>query len=215
MPELVPLPEPPSEPTDQKSSGDVSDRDLLLAMAEGDEGALDRLIDRKTGPLLQLGWRVTGDREDARDVAQLTFVRAWEHRERYNPRYSPNTWLYRIATNLAIDLVRSRNTRDRNSEPVRHHYVRLADSRRTSVAQLEEREVTRILHELAGELTERQRAVFVLREVERLPSSEVAAILGCRASTVRNHLFAARKVLRRALEERYPEYVARRRGGGE
>ncbi len=187
-----------------------SDRDLLLAMAEDDEGALDALIERKSRALLQVAWRVTGDREDARDVAQLTFVRAWEHRTRYDPRYSPNTWLYRIATNLAIDVVRSRNTRERQSDPVRHHFVRLADSRRSSVAELEEREITRILHELSTALSERQRAVFVLREVEGLPSAEVAQILGCRASTVRNHLFTARKTLRRELAARYPEYSAGR-----
>lgn len=187
---------------------DLSDRELLLVLATGDDCALDELINRKSGALLQLAWRVVGDREDARDIVQLTFLRAWEHRERYNADYSPNTWLYRIATNLGIDLLRSRSARYRQSEPVRTHFVRLADLQRSSVAELEDREVTRILHELSTELTDRQRAVFVLREVEGLASAEVAEILGCRASTVRNHLFAARKTLRRELGRRYPEYAA-------
>ena len=64
-----------------------------------------------------------------------------------------------------------------------------------------------IFRELAAELTEKQRTVFVLREVEGLPSKEVAEVLGCRESTVRNHLFNARKYLRRAIVERYPEYA--------
>ena len=195
---------------------ELEDRALLLALAEGEEAALDELIDRKSGPLLQLAWRVVGDREDARDIVQLTFLRAWEHRERYDPRFSPNTWLYRIATNLGIDLLRSRRTKNRQSEPVRSHFVRLADLRRTSMGELEDREVTSILHELAAVLSERQRAVFVLREVEGLPSAKVAEILGCRASTVRNHLFSARKILRLELVRRYPEYSAglRRREDG-
>lgn len=187
-----------------------SDRELLGTLADGDEAALDELVRRKSAPLLQLAWRMVGDREEARDIVQLTFVRAWEHRRRYDPRFSPNTWLYRIATNLAIDLLRSRATRQRQSEPVRRHFVRLADGRRRSLGELEDREVARILHELAGELTDRQRAVFVLSEVEGLPSAEVAEVLGCRASTVRNHLFAARKTLRRELARRYPEYTAGR-----
>lgn len=193
---------------------ELEDRALLLALADGEEAALDELIDRKSGPLLQLAWRVVGDREDARDIVQLTFLRAWEHRQRYDPRFSPNTWLYRIATNLGIDLLRSRKAKNRHSEPVRNHFVRLADLRRTSIGELEDREVTSILHELAGVLSERQRAVFILREVEGLPSADVAEILGCRSSTVRNHLFAARKVLRLELIRRYPEYSAglRRRG---
>ncbi len=188
---------------------ELADRELLLELASGNERALDELIERKSRPLLQLAWRVVGDREDARDVEQLTFLRVWEHRERYNPRYSPNTWIYRIATNLGIDVVRARATRQRQSEPVRNHFVRLTDSRHSSMADLEDRDVTRILHELASDLTERRRAVFVLREVEGMPSAQVAEILGCRASTVRNHLFAARKVLRRELGRRYPEYAAR------
>lgn len=187
---------------------ELADRELLLELADGNERALDELIERKSRPLLQLAWRVVGDREDARDVVQLTFLRVWENRQRYNPRFSPNTWLYRIATNLGIDVVRARGARQRQSEPVRHHFVRLADLRRSSMADLEDQEVTRILHELSGELSERQRAVFVLREIEGLPSAQVAEILGCQASTVRNHLFAARKVLRRELGRRYPEYVA-------
>jgi RNA polymerase sigma-70 factor (ECF subfamily) len=176
---------------------------------------LDELITRKSGPLLQLAWRIVGDREEARDIVQLTFVRAWEHRDRYDPRFSPNTWLYRIATNLGIDLLRSRAARRRQSEPVRCHFVRLADGRRRGLGELEQREVERILHELAGALTERQRAVFVLSEVEGLASAEVAEILGCRASTVRNHLFAARKTLRRELARRYPEYALGRAGSVE
>ncbi|MCZ6507208.1 MAG: RNA polymerase sigma factor [Acidobacteria bacterium] len=193
---------------------ELEDRELLLALADGEEAALDELIDRKSAPLLQLVWRVVGDREDARDIVQLTFLRAWQHRERYDPRFSPNTWLYRIATNLGIDLLRSRMAKNRRREPVRSHFVRLADLRRSSVGELEDREVTSILHELADALSERQRAVFVLREVEGLPSAEVAEILGCQASTVRNHLFSARKILRRELVRRYPEYSAglRRRG---
>ena len=61
--------------------------------------------------------------------------------------------------------------------------------------------------ELAGDLTEKQRTIFLLREVEGLPSKEVAEITGCRESTVRNHLFNARRVLRQAVLERYPEYA--------
>ncbi len=202
-----------SDASDRASLADLSDRDLLLALAAGDESALDELIGRKSGPLLQLAWRIIGAREEARDIVQLTFLRAWENRARYDPRFSPNTWLYRIATNLGIDLLRSRGARNRQIEPVRRHFIRLADSRRSSFGDLEEREVTAILHELADELSERQRAVFVLREVEGLASAEVAAILGCKASTVRNHLFAARKTLRRELAARYPEYVSSRSAG--
>ena len=164
---------------------------------------------RKTPPLLQLAFRMLGDREEARDVVQVTFLRAWSHRARYDRRWSPNTWLYRIATNLAIDQLRARRSRQRASEPMRLHLRRVADAgRRGELGRLGGQEVRGILEELAGELSERQRAVFMLREVEGLASPEVARILGCKSSTVRNHLFAARRILRRELARRYPEYAA-------
>ncbi len=92
----------------------------------------------------------------------------------------------------------------------------MADARhRRDLGSITGREVEGILAELAGALSERQRAVFLLREVEGLSSPEVARILGCKSSTVRNHLFAARRVLRRELARRYPEYAGRLAPGGE
>ncbi len=187
---------------------EASDAELLHALGRGDELALDELINRKTRPLLLLATRIVGDEDDARDVVQLTFLRLWDHRDRYDARFSPNTWIYRIATNLAIDHLRSLRSRQRATEPVRAHLRRVSDDRDEREASgLQQREVQAIFHELAGELTEKQRAVFLLREVEGLSSDEVAAIVGCQESTVRNHLFNARKLLRRALLERYPEYA--------
>jgi RNA polymerase sigma-70 factor (ECF subfamily) len=69
-------------------------------------------------------------------------------------------------------------------------------------------EVAAIFRELAAELSEKQRMAFLLKEVEGLSSAEVAEVMGCRESTVRNHLFNARRYLRRELTKRYPEYAA-------
>jgi RNA polymerase sigma-70 factor (ECF subfamily) len=186
---------------------ELSDRDLLERLRENDERALEELVTRKTKPLLQAVVRILGDLEEARDIVQVTFFKVWENRSKFDDRFSPNTWIYRIATNLAIDHLRARQSRERSSEPARRHFQLMADnSAGTSGPKLEEREVSRIFAELADDLTEKQRAIFVLREVEGRTSEEVAALVGCRESTVRNHLFHARKVLRAALRERYPEY---------
>jgi RNA polymerase sigma-70 factor (ECF subfamily) len=188
---------------------DVSDRDLLLALRGGDEAALDELIGRKTKPLLQLVSRILGDLEEARDVVQVTFFKVWENRHKFDERWSPNTWIYRIASNLAIDHLRARRSRERSHEPVRQHLRQVADSRaHRDLSRLQQGEVAAIFRELAAALSEKQRMVFLMREVEGLSSPEVAAILGCRESTVRNHLFNARKYLRGELLRRYPEYAA-------
>jgi RNA polymerase sigma-70 factor, ECF subfamily len=188
---------------------EVSDRDILLAMREGDESALDELIGRKTRPLLQLCQRILGgDAEDARDVVQVTFFKVWENRKKFDDRWSPNTWIYRIASNLAIDHLRSRKSRERSQEPVRQHLLHVADGRANrDLSRVQQTEVAAIFRELAAGLSEKQRMVFLLRELEGLSSPEVAEILECRESTVRNHLFNARKYLRRELLRRYPEYA--------
>lgn len=187
---------------------EASDKELLQALCAGDETALDEIIGRKTEPLLKLVYRILNDAEEARDIVQMTFFKLWQNRDRFDERWSPNTWIYRIATNLAIDNLRSRRSRLRTLEPMRLHLQDLGDDRtRRQRSEIHESEVMAIFHELAADLTDKQRMVFLLREVEGLPSKEVSEIVGCRESTVRNHLFNARKLLRRELLERYPEYV--------
>jgi RNA polymerase sigma-70 factor (ECF subfamily) len=189
---------------------ELTDRDLLLALRDGSEAALNELIGRKTRPLVQLAQRILGDAEEARDVVQVTFFKVWENRRKFDDRWSPNTWIYRIASNLAIDHLRARRSREKSSEPVRQHLRQVADGRaQRDLSRLEQGEVAAIFRELATGLSEKQRLVFLLREVEGLSSQEVAEIVGCRESTVRNHLFNARKQLRRELVRRYPEYASR------
>lgn len=199
---------------------EADDRAVLEILRSGkngeDEEALDEMIRRKTRPLVQVAARILGDEEEARDVVQVTFVRLWENRDRYDPHYSPNTWIYRITTNLAIDLLRSRRSRERSDEPFRHHLRRVEDGRSLrALADLQLREVGRIFRELADKLSEKQRLVFLLKEVEGLSSTEVAEIAGCRESTVRNHLFNARRTLRKEILEKYPEYAKSWRGASE
>lgn len=205
MPELV-----YSENRHRQELAETSDRELLLALAKDDEAALDQLIRRKTPPILRLALRIVGNQEDARDVAQLTFLRVWENRSRFDDHYSPNTWIYRIATNLAIDHLRSRRSRERTHEPFRHHLQRVSEGRRSeNLEQLQEKEIAVVFQRLARELSEKQRIAFTLRELEGLSTPEVARIMGCRQSTVRNHLFNARRTLRRELLRLYPEYAGR------
>ena len=191
----------------QQSWTAAADTEVMAAVQDGDEKAFDELIRRKTQPLLQVVTRITRDREEARDIVQVVFLRVWEKRRRFDPRWSPNTWIFRIAVNLAIDQVRWRQTREQALRPLGTHLRSLKNPGARTLADLEDREVTGILERLSEGLTEKQRWVFLLAGVERLGSDEVGQILGCKASTVRNHLFAARKRLRQELTRQYPEYA--------
>lgn len=178
----------------------------MEALQQDEERALDELIARKSNGLMSVASRMLGDREEAKDIVQITFVRIWEHRHEFRDRWSPNTWIYRIATNLTIDHLRARQRRDR-AIIAAGSSLRAVDTEHRSLAELQYREVGEIFLKLVGCLSDRQRLVFVLRAIEGLDTKEVAAIVGCRVSTVRNHLFVARRKLRRELEVYYPEYA--------
>jgi RNA polymerase sigma-70 factor (ECF subfamily) len=186
----------------------LTDSELLSATGRGDQQAFAELVERKTGPLLHLAFRIVGDREEAKDLVQLAFLRAWEHRERYDPRWSANTWLYRITTNLGIDYIRAQTTRRSKVEPVRHYLRAVHSKPAAGFESVMAGETLAILRDLASSLSTRQRKAFWLREVEGLSSKEVSEVLECSESTVRNHLFAARVKLRRELTRRFPEYAA-------
>ena len=199
MPSLV------RSPPDRRLWQEVSDRELMRALQQDEEGALDELIARKAAGLANVAGRILGDAEEAKDIVQITFVRVWEHRCEFRDRWSPNTWIYRIATNLTIDQLRARQRRDR-ALGVAGLALRAVDSERKSLAELQQGEVDEIFSKVVDCLTDRQRTVFVLRAIEGFDTKEVAAMIGCRASTVRNHLFIARRKLKRELEASFPEY---------
>lgn len=196
-----------------RSDRRLDDREAAAAARRGDEQAFARLVERHSGGLHRTVARILNDDTEAWDVVQMAFVRAWQRLDSYDPRYSFATWLYRIGTNLAIDLLRSRSSRERAHQAGMDHRLRLIGDREPVSERVDGLEVDRILGQLVHELTPQQRGAFVLREVEGYDTAEVAEMLGCSPTTVRNHVFQARKVLRRSLTERFPEYVPSRYRG--
>ncbi len=186
-------------------SAERDDRELAAAALKGDEDAFASLVRRHQAGVRRCAARILGDDEEARDIAQVAFVKAWENLAKYDPAWSFSTWVYRIASNLAIDVLRSRDSRDRTHQT---HLRLVGDSEGpTAPRDLAEGEVKRIFAELANLLSPSQRVAFVLREVEGHATSEVAQAMGCTEATVRNHVFQARTLLRRELATRYPEYL--------
>lgn len=190
--------------------------ELIRAAAGGDARAFDRLVQDKRELVVRTAYQVTGDLEDARDVAQKVFIRLWRILERYDRERRFDTWLYRITVNAAIDHLRARGPRgaiqalpEDPSALGRLGGIREPEADRA----LDLAELQRAFLRLAAGLSPKQRAAFVLREIQGLETAEVARILGVRESTVRNHLHQARRVLRAGLERDYPSLVPIRRGG--
>jgi RNA polymerase sigma-70 factor (ECF subfamily) len=193
--------------------------DLIRRAAGGDRRAFDRLVVVKRERVVRTAYQVTGDLEDARDVAQSVFLRLWHVLPRFDPGQRFDTWLYRITVNAAIDLLRSRGPKGM-LQPLPDDPSVLGVDEAAQVdldAALDLRDVQRAFMHLAARLSPKQRAAFVLKEIEGLETAEVARILDVTESTVRNHLLQARRTLRAGLEREYPSLCppARRKGGSE
>jgi len=199
-----------SRQREEKKAAEADDRELALRARAGDSVAFETLVVRKTPAVVSVARRIIGDAEEARDVAQLVFLRVWDSLGRYDEKYSFNTWLYKIATNLSIDFLRANRSREK-AHGATLHLVRRREASIEDEAtlSLEASQVARLFETVSSGLTEKQKAAFVLRELEDLDSSEVAAALGCRESTVRNHLFNARKALQKRLRKDYPSLLTR------
>lgn len=192
--------------------------DLIRAAAGGDRRAFDRLVVVKRERVVRTAYQVTGDLEDARDVAQSVFLRLWHVLPRFDPGQRFDTWMYRITVNAAIDLLRARGPKG-FLQPLPEDLSALgAEGEHPGPApdaSLGLADVQRAFLRLAARLGPKQRAAFVLREIEGLETSEVARILDVTESTVRNHLLQARRALRAGLEREYPSLIPKGRGKGE
>jgi RNA polymerase sigma-70 factor (ECF subfamily) len=189
-----------------------SDRQLALLARDGDLVAFESLVARKTPAVISVARRILGNTEDARDVAQMVFLRVWEQLGRYDEQYSFNTWLYRITTNLAIDLLRSTRSREKAHGATLFLIRARQEGSADDASRLaEDAELSRLFHRISGAMSGKQKAAFVLREMEDRDTREIAEILGCGESTVRNHLFNARRVMRRELARIYPALLGRGR----
>ena len=197
-----------SQSRDRQVSADLPDRDLAIRARSGEMVAFETLVTRKTSAVVSLARRIVGNTEDARDVAQMVFLRVWNEIHRYDEKYSFNTWLYRIATNLAIDFLRSSRSRER-AHGATLHIVREREESSASDAtrNAEDAELARLFETVSGRLSEKQKAAFVLREMQDCETKEIAEILGCGESTVRNHLFNARRILRKEIGRLFPEFL--------
>jgi RNA polymerase sigma-70 factor (ECF subfamily) len=181
----------------------VDDAVLVRQAQAGDEQAFGELARRYEGKLRVYVLRMVGEEETARELVQEAFLRAWANLPRYDPTFRFSTWLFRIAHNLAVDNLRrgrhqwvSLETVDEDGE-VRE--LPLASSGRSPLEQLANKELARALEEAIAQLPAHLRELVVLRHMVGLAYQEIAELKGLPLGTVKNKLFRAHSVLRKAL----------------
>ena len=181
--------------------------DSLRAAARGDRKAFEEVVLLRRDVVVRIARRIVGDPEDARDVAQAVFLKLWKVIRRFDVERRFDTWLYRITVNAAIDHLRERGPRGMIQSLPDDPSALAAGGADGAAREVDLAELRRAFLRLAAGLAPKQRAVFVLREIEGLDTPEIAKALGVAESTVRNHLLQARQILRRGLLRDYPGLV--------
>ncbi len=175
----------------------LDDSALVAAYRAGHREAFDHLVVRHRRSVYQLCYRFVGNHEDATDLGQEVFLRAYRALDRFKEDASVGTWLYRIAVNLCLNKVSSRTQRtepleDRHAPPSREP---------DAVSRLVEAERARRVREAIARLPKRQRATLILRVYQELPHQDIARVLGSSVGAVKANFFHALRNLRRLLED--------------
>lgn len=191
------VPDPPKIPAEEAAR--EAERRMIAGCLEGRPGAFQELVDSFRGRLIRTAYGIVRNVEDAKDLAQEAFLRAFQALDRFDTSRPLAPWLLTIVSRLAIDKVRKAK-RFRNIQP---EVSQRMDDRPAAApdAGLQKGEAQVYLAAAFEQLDGRARSVLTLKEVEGLSNDEVAEILGIKASTVRVHLFKTRQKLRKLMEE--------------
>jgi RNA polymerase sigma-70 factor, ECF subfamily len=188
---------------------ETTDATFVARARTGDSDAFRVLVERHSRALFRLAFRMTGNQQDAEDVVQESFLRAYKQLGKFDERATFGTWLYRIAANCSLDLVRSRKRRSEHVVPAGG--IEGNEGVEEIVSQLPTHDPTPERMALSGEVRERvleameelspnERTAFVLRHFEGMCIEEVSRVLECQPGAAKHSVFRAVQKLRRSLE---------------
>ncbi len=186
------------------SSSPDSDHDLIRRVQSGDAAAFDALVERYKGRLYSLIYNMMGNHEDAADLSQEVFLKAFKSIHSFRSQANFYTWLYRIGVNTALNFLKRRKEPhlslnewgpDAEGEP----FLKELASKETAGSALHMNELREKLNEALQKLSEDHRTVVVLHDIEGMRHQEVARVLGCSEATARSRLFYAHQQLQALL----------------
>jgi RNA polymerase sigma-70 factor (ECF subfamily) len=186
------------------SEGQTDDRALVERATQGDRDAFGILVLRHQNRVFNVAYQVVRNREDALDVAQEAFAKAFASLSSFKGDAGFTTWIHRIVINLSIDCLRRRRRGDATAYDDRMGVPEEVETGLAApddpAAAVESRQVQSLLARGIQALPPAHRAVLILREIEGLSYDEIAHTVGCNLGTVMSRLFYARRKLRKVLE---------------
>lgn len=181
-----------------------SDLELMLRVRSGDADSFEVLLNRYRAPLVSYFSRMVRDAALAEDLAQEVFLRVYRARDRYRPEARFTTWLYRIATNLALNAIRDRKgdgtlpvENGLDTEPAAS---KIPDRKPSAEQDLMDSDRERLVREAVEDLPDHQRVAVILHKYQEVDYRQIAKILNVSEGAVKSLLFRAYENLRRRLE---------------
>jgi RNA polymerase sigma-70 factor, ECF subfamily len=175
-----------------------SELDLIKSARSGNQQAFRLLVEAHQGLAYSIAFRFTRDEKESEDIAQEAFIKIWRNLAKYNGEYKFKTWLAKIVTNRCLDYLKSGR---RKYESEKKEYRE--PSHRYEENKLEAEELKAIVLQLANQLTEKLKAVFILRDLEMLESEEVCEVLQMSAGNMKSNLYYARLKIKEGLQRFY------------
>ena len=190
--------------------GPITDNSLVKDFIDGNDAAFTQLVAKYKDSITNYINMMVGDYDIAADLSQETFLRVYQNISRYSNLYRFSTWIYRIATNLAIDEMRYRKRRGQvfyrnvlGNQPAKDQdspEFELKDVRLGPRDEMLRKESRRVLEDAIRSLPKKYRIAFIMKEVQELPYEEISKILKCSSGTIKSRLHRARELLQRKLE---------------
>lgn len=185
----------------------MTETELIRAARSGDRSAFEALVTANQAMVYSLAYRMTGNPEDAADIAQEAFLNAWRGLGSFGEQSSFSTWLYRLTSNACIDFLRREKRRPALSMTLEEdsddddRQADLPDERFSPERELERKEAAQAVRRGLAALSPEHREVLVLRELEGLSYQEISAALGIEEGTVKSRIARARLALRDFLQK--------------
>jgi RNA polymerase sigma-70 factor (ECF subfamily) len=166
----------------------LDDNGLVQRTLEGDRDAFGLLVERYQAQVFTIAWRMLGVKEEAEDVAQAAFLKAYEKLSTFDPRYKFFSWIYRIAHNESVNAIERRS-----------RMQALDEGLESADGHAESPDLPELVQKCFSKLDVHHRSILVLKYVQELPYEEIGTILGIPAKTVKSRLFSARAMLREIM----------------
>ncbi|NND81846.1 MAG: sigma-70 family RNA polymerase sigma factor [Gammaproteobacteria bacterium] len=171
-----------------------ADFELVRNCLRGDQSALAELVNRHQKPVFNAAFRLLGNREDAADATQTTFLKVFEHLDDFNPKYKLFSWVYRIAINESLGQLRRRKPQEELADT-------LVSSGHSPEQQCESNDLSATVQASMMQLSDEYRTVVVMKHFSGFSYREISEVLDIPEKTVKSRLYSARQILKQSLQQ--------------